>query len=456
MQRILLLLLVSSLGLAGCNLNPVKNESTTGIAQQPDTLLSNDTSEFGADFFAAPIIDTQAEQSSRDIWYRISSKFQLGDIEHPNIEREIKLFSTRTDSVRRQLERGRPFLSHIVEQVEAKEMPGEIALLPGIESGYRPTAYSHHGAAGLWQFMPATGKYFGLKQDWWYDARRDPLASTDAALDYLRKLHNRFDGDWLLAIAAYNAGGGTVSNAIKRNVKKGRPTDFWSLELPAETRTYVPRLLALARMTAEPDKYDLTLPEITTDKHFVKVDIGDQLDLKVASELAGIKPEELLALNAGFNRWVTHPEGPHHLLLPVDSVEQFKNGFAQLPDDQRLRWERYKIRSGDTLSQIAKKYGISVTALKQANNLKGSNIRAGKYLMIPLSGSPVMLASFRAAPHTRNKVKYKVRKGDSLYRIANQFNVKVTDLKKWNRLPGSKIKPGQRLVVLVDPSTQTL
>ena len=202
MQRLILLLLVSALGLAGCNLNPVKNEAAMGIAHQPDSLLSAQDPGFESEFPTVTKDDERPEQPSRDIWIRISNQFQLGDVEHPNIDREIKIFSKRTDSVRRQLERGRPFLSHIVEQIEAKEMPGEIALLPGIESGYRPTAYSHHGAAGLWQFMPATGKYFGLKQDWWYDARRDPLASTDAALDYLQKLHKRFKGDWLLAIAA--------------------------------------------------------------------------------------------------------------------------------------------------------------------------------------------------------------------------------------------------------------
>ena len=456
MPRIYLLIVISALGLGGCQFNPVKKDSALGAVPQPASTIVSDKSGVDPGTGTPTQSESLPEQDSRDFWRLLTSNYRLDQIEHPNIDREIRQFSTRTQSLGRQLERGRPFLFHIVQQVEARDLPGEIALLPGIESGYRPTAYSHHGAAGLWQFMPATGKYFGLKQDWWYDARRDPLASTEAALDYLEKLYKRFDGDWLLAIAAYNAGGGTVSNAIKRNQKKGRATDFWSLELPAETRTYVPRLLALARMTANPDRYGLTLPEIPYDHHFAKVEIDDQLDLKVASRLAGVKPEDLLALNAGFNRWVTHPDGPHHLLLPVDAVEQFKTGFAQLPDDQRLRWERYKIRSGDTLSHIARKYGISVAAIKQANNLKGSNIRAGKHLMIPLSGSPIMLASFNAAPHARNKVKYKVRKGDSLYRIANQFNVKIADLKKWNRLPGSKIKPGQRLVVLVDPSIQSL
>jgi len=294
--------------------------------------------------------------------------------------------------------------------------------------------------------MPATGRYFGLKQDWWYDARRDPIASTQAALDYLQKLHDRFDDDWLLAMAAYNAGGGTVARAIDANLAKGKPTDFWSLKLPAETRQYVPRILALSRIIADPQRYDIALPKIDNDPRFTKVEIGEQLDLKVAAKLAGMPAEELIRLNAGFNRWATHPEGPHYILLPVDKVEGFLENLSRLPPDERLRWTRYRIRPGDTLSGIARKHGVTVSALMQANHLRDHRIRAGKDLIIPLSASPTL--AIDTSPVASRRMKYRVRKGDSLYRIARRFGVRIQDLKKWNRLASNNLRPGQTLTVI--------
>ncbi|HDK38392.1 MAG TPA: LysM peptidoglycan-binding domain-containing protein, partial [Thiolapillus brandeum] len=397
--------------------------------------------------FNTPEPPTALPPENLNLWQLLARGYQLESIQHPAIDRELQAFLLRKDSLTRQLKKGEPFLYHILQEVSKRGMPTEIALLPGIESGFRPTAYSRHGAAGLWQFMPATGRYFGLKQDWWYDARRDPLASTDAALDYLQKLNKRFDGDWLLAIASYNAGGGTVARAIRKNLDRNKAVDFWSLDLPAETRQYVPRLLALARLIEHPERYGVVLPPIENDLHFVKVDTGEQIDLKVAAKLAGMNTDELLLLNAGFNRWATHPQGPHHLLLPADKAESFSAKLAQLPEDQRLRWTRYHIQQGDNLGKIARKYGISVQALMQTNNLKNHRIRAGSYLMIPLSSSTTIVASNTTAISKR-KVRYQVRKGDSLYAIAKQFGVKVVDLKKWNRLADDRLHPGQKLTVV--------
>ncbi|HIE55213.1 MAG TPA: LysM peptidoglycan-binding domain-containing protein, partial [Chromatiaceae bacterium] len=390
--------------------------------------------------------DQQQDEPPPGLWKQVALGLQLQQIKHPAIDQEISLYQSRGSSLARQLARGEPFLYHILEEVKKRGMPTEIALLPGVESGYQPHAYSRHGAAGLWQFMPATGRYFGLKQDWWHDARRDPVASTEAALDYLEKLHDRFGGDWLLAMAAYNAGGGTVARAMESNRKQGKPSDFWSLKLPRETRQYVPRILALSRIIAEPERYGVTLPEIANRPRFAKVEIGDQLDLKVAARLAGMTVDELFKLNAHFNRWATHPEGPHYLLLPIEKTDAFLAGLAKLPDEERLRWTRYRIRRGDTLSGIARKHGISVTALMQANHLSSHQIRAGADLIIPLSSSPTLV--FDTSPATRKGVKYRVRKGDSLYRIARRFGVKVQDLKKWNRLASSRLQPGQTLTVI--------
>ncbi len=439
--RIVFVLSVISL-LAACVSNPQKSSlqsnvdsaptSTTTIAEALEALQTSEPT----------ITDVPP---TLDLWQQLAQGYQFQEIQHPNIEHEVQSFLSRKTSLTRQLRMGEPFLFHILQEVKKRNLPTEIALLPGIESGFRPNAYSRHGAAGLWQFMPATGQDFGLKQDWWYDARRDPWASTDAALNYLEKLNKRFDGDWLLAIASYNAGGGTVARAIRKNLDKDKPIDFWSLDLPAETRQYVPRLLALARIIGQSEQYGMTLPAIENDLRFVKVDIGEQLDLKVAAKLANMKTDELLLYNAGFNRWATHPQGPHYLLLPAEKADAFSAKLAQLPEDERLRWTRYRIQPGDNLGKIARKHGISIQALMQTNNLKNHRIRAGAHLMIPLSNSPTAI---NTTPTATRKLKYRVKKGDSLYAIARQFGVKIADLKTWNQLASDSLHPGQKLTVL--------
>jgi membrane-bound lytic murein transglycosylase D len=433
--------------LGGCMSSPSKDKNTGVVVPRdnPPVVLSDDY--FNPLGLSRPEVQPKIPEET-DLWKLLTQGYQLRDVKHPDIDRELKLFQARGDSLTRQLRKGEPYLYYILQEVKQRGMPAELALLPGVESGFRPTAYSRHGAAGLWQFMPATGRYFGLKQDWWYDARRDPVASTNAALNYLQKLNRRFEGDWLLAIAAYNAGGGTVARAIRKNLEKDLPVDFWSLNLPAETREYVPRLLALARIIDQPARYGLVLPPIDNDPRFVKVEIGEQIDLKVAARLADMNPDELLQLNAGFNRWATHPEGPHYLLLPAEKASGFAEKLAVLPEDQRMRWTRYHIQPGDNLGRIARKHGVTVKALMQANHLKNHRIRAGSHLLIPLSSGTTAIAAFNATPGAKRKLRYRVRKGDSLYAIARQFGVKIADLKKWNRLASDHLRPGQKLTVV--------
>ena len=439
--RIVFVLSVISL-LAACVSNPQKSSLQSNIDSAPTSTATIVEALEALQTSEPTITDVPP---TLDLWQQLAQGYQFQEIQHPNIEQEIQSFLSRKTSLTRQLRMGEPFLFHILQEVKKRNLPTEIALLPGIESGFRPNAYSRHGAAGLWQFMPATGQDFGLKQDWWYDARRDPWASTDAALNYLEKLNKRFDGDWLLAIASYNAGGGTVARAIRKNLDKDKPIDFWSLDLPAETRQYVPRLLALARIIGQSEQYGMTLPAIENDLRFVKVDIGEQLDLKVAAKLANMKTDELLLYNAGFNRWATHPQGPHYLLLPAEKADAFSAKLAQLPEDERLRWTRYRIQPGDNLGKIARKHGISIQALMQTNNLKNHRIRAGAHLMIPLSNSPTAI---NTTPTATRKLKYRVKKGDSLYAIARQFGVKIADLKTWNQLASDSLHPGQKLTVL--------
>ncbi len=422
--------------LAGCQSNPPRTDQAGNTPPPPAPVRATPPPEPAS---------TETAPETDDLWPYLVEGFALTEVRHPAIERELERYRRHATALSRQLARGEPYLYHILHEVRRRGLPAELALIPCVESGFRPVAYSRYGAAGLWQFMPATGRHLGLKQDWWYDARRDPVASTDAALDYLEQLNRRFDGDWLLAMAAYNAGGGTVSRAIRRNRERGRPTDFWSLELPAETRAYVPRILALARIVAEPERHGVTLPAIANDPRFVRVDVDGQLDLKVAAELAGMDPEALIALNPGFNRWATHPDGPHHLLLPVEKADRFREQLARLPPEKRLRWTRHRVARGETLSGIARRYGVTVAALKEANGLRDHRIRAGSDLLIPLSASqPVEIDT----PAASQRIRYRVRKGDSLYRIARRFGVRVQDLMRWNRLAGNRLLPGQTLTVI--------
>lgn len=391
-----------------------------------------------------------------DIWQRLQNGFELRQHDNPRIEHQLKQLSRNETSLITLLSQAEPYLFHILEEVENRGIPTEIALLPAVESGFRPYAYSRLGAAGLWQFMPATGRRYGLEQDWWQDERRDPLAATDSALTMLQGLQQMFDGDWLLALAAYNAGPGNVLRAIKKNQKKNLPTDYWALDLPKETENYVPRLLAMARLVDSANEQALSLPEIPNKPYFTVVETGSQLDLNVAAELAGLPVEDLLELNAGYNRWATAPQGPHRLLLPTNHEAPFKEKLAELPDEQRLRWKSHKVSKGETLGGIARRYGIGVKALQQANQLSGNLIRINQRLMIPLSESPTSIAALNRNGLPKSRVHYRVRKGDSLYLIAQRFNVKVADLRRWNNLSRHLIKPGQRLMVMVDPSSQTI
>jgi membrane-bound lytic murein transglycosylase D len=289
----------------------------------------------------------------------------------------------------------------------------------------------------------------GLEQDWWFDKRRTVRASTNAAIEYLTRLHARFDGDWLHALAAYNAGAGTVRRAIRIAGRRGEPTDYWSLDLPGETEHYVPRLLALAIVVSAPEAYGLDLPEILDRPYFAAASTRGQIDLNVAAELAGITVEELLALNGGHKRWSSGPDGPHELLLPITHLEVFEQGLAALPSDKRLRWRHHRIRRGDSLNRIAREHGVSVDAIRRSNGLEDSRIRAGEDLVIPLS-EDVIVAAANSNRNARQRLHYRVRRGDSLYTIARRYQVTVAELKRWNRV-GRYIQPGDRLTLFIDP-----
>ncbi|MDX1432396.1 MAG: LysM peptidoglycan-binding domain-containing protein [Gammaproteobacteria bacterium] len=399
----------------------------------------------------------EGDAVSADLWARARERFSLDYEMRKEIVRQREWFERNQEYLDRVADRARFYLHHIVNEVERRGMPGEIAMLPIVESAYHPFAYSHARASGIWQFIPSTGRLYGLRRSWWYDGRRDVVESTRAALDYLENLHAEFDGDWLLAVAAYNSGEGNVRKAIRRNLRAGKPVDFWSLRLPRETRSYVPRLLAVSQIVADPARFGLSLKPIPDVPYFASAEIDGQIDLALAAELAEVTLDEIYLLNPGFSRWATDPEGPHRLLLPLDSVAAFEAGLARLPAEDRVQWARHEITHGDTLSTIARKYGTSVVALKQANELRGNMIRAGHSLIVPVSARPASDYALsaemrrnlrRVVPGSGTKVVYRVRRGDNLWLISRRYGVSMNKLAGWNGLSRASIlRPGQRLVV---------
>lgn len=387
------------------------------------------------------------------VWQRLFSLYRLPAISNPRIDREIDRYLRHPEYLITIQQRAKPYLYDILEEIEAKNLPGELALLPVVESAFKPHARSSSNASGLWQFMPATGRLLGLEQNWWYDGRQDVFASTRAATTYLQQLNETFDGDWLLTLAAYNAGKGTVMKAMAKNRKNSRPVDYWSLPLPSETRKYVPRLLAIVKIFANAEAYNVELLPITNKPVFARIDIGSQLDLTLAAKMANMPIDDFILLNPGFKRWCTAPAGPHHILIPIEQAESFKTTLAQLPDAKRMQWRRHKIRRGENLSLIAQQYRTSATVIRHANQLPSDRIRAGQALLIPLSA----LGTYNGQPFARperhtgskqRKVFYTVRKGDTFWEIARRFSVRSTDIARCNHLrTSSTLHPGQRLVI---------
>lgn len=392
----------------------------------------------------------ETNDEDTDLWDRIRQGFTMPEQDNTRIEREANWFSRHQDYLDRVAQRAQPYLHYIVSQVEQRGMPSELALLPVVESAFQPYAYSSGRAAGIWQFVPDTGRRFGLKLNWWYDGRRDIVASTRAALDYLEYLHNTFDGDWLLALAAYNSGEGTVLKAIHYNRRHHRATDFWSLRLPRETEQYVPRLLALRNIVAAPEKLGINLIPIADEPYLTSVKIDSQLDLATAAKLADMDLEELHQLNPGFNRWATAPGGPHRLLLPLDKAAIFATQVAELPPEDRVHWVRHRVRRGETLGGIAHHYRTTVHVLRQLNKIRGHLIRAGHYLVIPIEDNAnhnVQSGSWKLADNN-DKILHAVAPGENLWVLARHYGTTVKQLCIWNRISSrTLLHPGQHIIV---------
>ena len=417
-----------------------------------------------------------------DLWSRIKDGYAMPNIESAYTSKHQTWYVSRPDYIKRMLERGQKYLFHIVEEVQKRGMPTEIALLPMIESAYNPQAYSRSSASGIWQFMPATGKYFGLKQNWWVDNRRDVTAATNAALDYLQKLHGMF-GTWDLALAAYNAGEGTVQRAINRNRAQGLPTDYQSLSLPPETRNYVPKLQAIKNIVTNPEKFGLALNSIPNRPYFARVTTPKQIDAKLAAQLAEISYEEFTSLNPSYNRPVitatsTSTGEKHQLLLPVWAAERFVDNLANY-DKPLTSWQTYNAKRGERMDNIADKFGINVSELRNVNGLSASKkVRNAQAMLVPavykgepLSDAPeiqsdtinvddmennnAIVEADEIEPKATRSITHKVKKGETLLALADKYDTTTKALMKNNSLKSTQLKAGKILRIKDAAVTKT-
>lgn len=380
-----------------------------------------------------------------DLWERIRQDLRWQHTEGARIDKARNEFLRQSNYLPMVADRADYYLYYIVEEVQKRNMPVEIALIPILESSMDPFASASNGAAGLWQIMPETGIRLGLEQHSSYDGRHALTDSTTVALDYLETLHKKFDNDWFLALAAYNSGSGTVERARAANAAQGLGTDYWSLKLSHHTTNYVPKLIALAQIVAEPERFDVHIPTVENAPSFEVVDTDGPLRMSQAAELAGVDLDTLRALNPGQLRDSISPGGPPEILVPFGSANRFEHNIAQISPEELVQWKTYRIKPGDSLSQIARMFDTDVALLQEVNSMRGSSIQAGDTLKIPGAG-----VEESAPTSTLNETVaaqgYLVRKGDSLYGIAGKFKVSVKDIVTWNSLdPAAYLKPGQKL-----------
>jgi membrane-bound lytic murein transglycosylase D len=435
------------------------------------------------------------------VWERMFSLYSFPEVNNARVDEQLNYYLDHPDYIARIQERAAPYLHLILDEIESKNLPGELALLPVVESAFIPEAYSRSAASGLWQFIPSTGRLYGLEQNAWYDGRRDVYASTVAATTFLKELSEEFNGDYFLALASYNWGKGNVSKAVNRNVYQGLPTDYWSLNLPKETEDYVPRLLAVAKLFANAEQYGIRLQPIPNRPYCEVVNVGAQLDIDKAAELAQTPLSHFLKLNPCFKKGSTSPYGPHRLLIPSHRVQTFKQNLARLPFDERVDQrqrdeealaekvrqnelaaqrmrddeeerlankrkheviaakERYyapvstslhKVHRGETLSEIARSNGTTIDNLRQLNKLSKNSVNSGSYLKVPASNHASVIKEI--AKPTKTKTSggqvYIVKKGDTFYNVSKRFAMSQSSLAAMNNIsPNSNLRSGQKLVI---------
>lgn len=421
--------------------------------------------------------DINKYRNADNLWDVLKESFVLNHYEnHPAVQERIGWFMSNQVFLLQAASRAAPYLYYISRQIRERHLPAELVLLPIIESGYNPFAISNMGASGIWQMMPGTASGLGIRQDAGYDGRRDIIASTHAALNYLSYLQNFFEGNWLLAIAAYNTGEGNVLSAIKRNVRDSRRTDFWSLPLAQQTRDYVPSLLALATIISHPDEYPIFLPPVRNAPYLAQIEVGKNINLTNAAKFAGMSFKKLVQLNAGFNS--ISSRSAYHLVLPIENVEKFAENLAHSPLSKQVNWIHYQIRSRDTLLSISKKHKTTVAAIRKANHLTSNKLPIGSTIIIPETEAvmPIVAEKSKSKTTISNIVKsykvatnsalkkvlnlqhknyalqpgdtiYMVRQHDTIESVTRRFKISAEALMASNNLVKNGLVPGKQIII---------
>lgn len=457
--------------------------TTEGIKTYQREIAYNDKQQIAADLSRYHHAD--------NLWDVLRDEFSMPHYEHhPLVQEKIQWLLRNQDFLVASATRAAPYLYYILQQVKKRHLPAELVLLPIIESGYNPFAISNVGATGIWQMMPGTASGLGIKRDGWYDGRRDVIASTRAALNYLAYLQSFFEGNWLLAIAAYNTGEGNVLTAIRRNIREGYDTDFWSLPVAQQTRDYVPSLLALAIIISHPYRYPIHFPPIRNAPYLAQVDVGRQINLQLAAKLAGLDYKKIMHLNPGFTHKMTARKGPYQLILPIENVEQFTENLQTTPLRSPTNWIHYRTKTGDTLMRVARKFHTSTNAIRELNQLSGNMLHRGTDILIPRGSSsqdqPIEIAA--STPQTipsknssltkrvkqleekleelassQQTNKYIIRPGDTIYivrehdtldSVARHFHTTASALRGVNPVNPAKLSPGQQLIIPTHSTTQ--
>jgi membrane-bound lytic murein transglycosylase D len=447
-----------ALMLAACaSKGPTANSSTDASTSQAATdSLRTATAKNTIDVDNSSV--EQLTSADTDLWARIRRGFQIPDLQSDLVGMQADWYAQRPDYVARMTERSQKYLYYIVEELESRNMPTELALLPFIESAYNPQALSVAKAAGMWQFVPGTGRTYNLKQNMWQDERRDVLASTSAALDYLSRLHDMF-GDWYLALAAYNWGEGNVQRAIARNQAAGLPTDYESLRMPNETRNYVPKLQAVKNIVMNPQTYGLELPSIPNHPYFVSVTTSRDIDVALAAKFADLSLDEFRALNPSFRQPVILGATAPQILLPFDNASAFEHNLNSY-DGQLASWTTYTVSERTRPAALAEKIGVDADTLMTVNKIPaGMRLKPGSTLLVPRGDDDdedvsadvaenAVLSIEPDVPDTR-KMLIRVRRKQSMAAVAGRYHVTVAQLKGWNKTKRDMVMPGQVIVLHV-------